>query len=217
MLVGRGAHQPAASRRQRTGARRQGSRCAAQEGAIFQNHQHPWRAGGARPSLHSRHAFLGGLPSCVHSSQVQRRHAWLTFKPGPDLLGQCLRQQLPVPPCMRRGPAHCTNQSQESSLPQVVDFFGFGLPDIRKEMMSMHHTHDAWGSLVPQVWCSTCWHVCSRSGPSLRQYGRLLFEGSCTSRDSGVQNPVNAAPNIRCRPSSWLLGSLHCRPETLLG
>lgn len=34
---------------------------------------------------------------------------------------------------------------------QVVDFFGFGLPDIRKEMMSMHHTHDAWGSLVPKV------------------------------------------------------------------
>ena len=34
---------------------------------------------------------------------------------------------------------------------QVVDFFGFGLPDVRKEMMSMHHTHDAWGSLVPKV------------------------------------------------------------------
>lgn len=34
---------------------------------------------------------------------------------------------------------------------QVVDFFGFGLPDIRTEAMSMHHTHDSWGALIPQV------------------------------------------------------------------
>ena len=45
----------------------------------------------------------------------------------------------------------CTIVNPCVTIMQVVDFFGFGLPDIRKEMMSMHHTHDAWGSLVPKV------------------------------------------------------------------
>ena len=34
---------------------------------------------------------------------------------------------------------------------QVVDFFGFGLPDVKKEVMSMHHSHDAFGRLIPRV------------------------------------------------------------------
>ncbi len=34
---------------------------------------------------------------------------------------------------------------------QVVDFFGFGLPDVKKEVMSMHHSHDEIHRLIPQV------------------------------------------------------------------
>lgn len=34
---------------------------------------------------------------------------------------------------------------------QVVDFFGFGLPDVRKEIMSMHHSHDETHRLIPKV------------------------------------------------------------------
>lgn len=34
---------------------------------------------------------------------------------------------------------------------QVVDFFGFGLPDVKKEVMSMHHSHDENHHLIPQV------------------------------------------------------------------
>ena len=34
---------------------------------------------------------------------------------------------------------------------QVVDFFGFGLPDVKKEVMSMHHSHDETHRLIPQV------------------------------------------------------------------
>jgi len=32
-----------------------------------------------------------------------------------------------------------------------VDFFGFGLPDVKKEVMSMHHSHDETQRLIPQV------------------------------------------------------------------
>lgn len=38
-----------------------------------------------------------------------------------------------------------------SSDRQVVDFFGFGLPDVKKEVMSMHHSHDEFGRLIPTV------------------------------------------------------------------
>ncbi|DBA66229.1 TPA: hypothetical protein ACH3X2_002602 [Trebouxia sp. C0005] len=34
---------------------------------------------------------------------------------------------------------------------QVVDFSGFGLPDVKKEVMSMHHSHDETHRLIPQV------------------------------------------------------------------
>ena len=40
---------------------------------------------------------------------------------------------------------------QSKSRLQVVDFFGFGLPDVKKEVMSMHHSHDEFGRLIPQV------------------------------------------------------------------
>ena len=33
----------------------------------------------------------------------------------------------------------------------MVDFFGFGLPDVTKEVMSMHHSHDENHHLIPQV------------------------------------------------------------------
>lgn len=33
----------------------------------------------------------------------------------------------------------------------MVDFFGFGLPDVKKEVMSMHHSHDEFGRLIPRV------------------------------------------------------------------
>lgn len=33
----------------------------------------------------------------------------------------------------------------------MVDFFGFGLPDVKKEVMSMYHSHDAFGRLIPRV------------------------------------------------------------------
>ena len=33
----------------------------------------------------------------------------------------------------------------------MVDFFGFGLPDVKKEVMSMHHSHDETHRLIPQV------------------------------------------------------------------
>ena len=32
-----------------------------------------------------------------------------------------------------------------------MDFFGFGLPDVKKEVMSMHHSHDEFGRLIPRV------------------------------------------------------------------
>ena len=34
---------------------------------------------------------------------------------------------------------------------QVVDFFGFGLPDVKKEVMSMYHSHDEFGRLIPKA------------------------------------------------------------------
>jgi len=40
---------------------------------------------------------------------------------------------------------------QYACLLQVVDFFGFGLPDVKKEVMSMHHSHDDIHRLIPQV------------------------------------------------------------------